>query len=172
PGCARRSRNSQPPPAAASATTPDGKSPGRRCCLGRALRSRIVVQDRAEPAFGGGQIPAFTPGVVLDLVALDLAGTEIAALGMAVIETGNRRARPHGVAYGQLHSDLVFGVEQLKQSRLLAVLGLCRVAGRRADGAVLLRDQLVVAERLVRRIAPEDLPHTRVQPFCKGLGQR
>ena len=48
-------------------------------------RPRIVVQDRREPTLGFGDAPALAFGVVLDLVALDLADAEIAAVGVAEI---------------------------------------------------------------------------------------
>src|SRR4051812_9111078 len=81
-----------------------GRCGGRRCrrhrpfdtafLRGLILR-RDVVQDRRQPAFGLVHAPAFSRGVVLDLVALDLADTEIETLGMTEIEPRHRRARPH-----------------------------------------------------------------------------
>ena len=46
-----------------------------------------------------------------------------------------------------------------------------RVAGRRADALVRLRDQRVVVERFVGRIAPELAPHALVQPLGECLGE-
>src|SRR3984957_2820909 len=54
---------------------------------------RDVVQHRGQPAFGLGDAPALARGVVLDLVALDLADAEIEAFRMAEIKTRYRRAR-------------------------------------------------------------------------------
>src|SRR6266478_9846082 len=51
----------------------------RRC-------QRIVVEHRREPAFRLSDGPALALGIVLDLVALDLAAAEIVALGVAQIE--------------------------------------------------------------------------------------
>src|SRR5438132_1494270 len=73
---------------------------------------RVVVEDRGEPSLGLGHGPALAAGVVLDLVALDLADAEIAALGMAEIEPADRGCRPHGKAFGESHADLPLAVEQ------------------------------------------------------------
>ena len=66
---------------------------------------RIVIEDRRQPAFAFHDAPALALGVILDLVALDLADAEIAALRMAEIKPAHRRARPHRKALGQLHAD-------------------------------------------------------------------
>ena len=64
-----------------------------------------------------------------------------------------------------------FGVEQAEQRRLLGVVGLGRIAGRRADAAIVLGDQLLGRKGLVGRVAPELAPHARVQRLGEGLGQ-
>ena len=51
------------------------------------------------------------------------------------------------------------------------MFGLRGIAGRRADAAIGLGDQLVVGEILVRRIAPELLAHALVQALGKGFGE-
>ncbi len=52
--------------------------------------ARIVVQQRRQPALRFFHRPAFAPRIILDLVALDLADAEIAALGMGEIEARDR----------------------------------------------------------------------------------
>ena len=51
------------------------------------------------------------------------------------------------------------------------MVGLRRIAGRRADAAVFLGDQLVAAERLVAGVAPEFPAHALMQPLGEGFGQ-
>ena len=103
---------------------------------------RDIVEHRREPALGLRHRPCPCGGVVLDLVALDLADAEIVALRVAEIEPAHRGARPHREALGELHADRALGVEQAEQGRLLGVIGLRRIARRRADAAILLGDQV------------------------------
>src|SRR5262249_46673585 len=65
-------------------------------------RRRIVVQHRRQPSLRLLRRPALAPRVVLDLVALDLADTEIVALRVAEVEAAYRGAGPHGEALGEL----------------------------------------------------------------------
>src|SRR5947209_409719 len=99
-------------------------------------RQRIVIEDRREPSLRLGDGPALAARIVLDLVALNLADAEIMAVGMAEIEPADGRAGPHGKALGQLDADAALGLEQVEHRRLLAVVGLGRIAGRRADSAI------------------------------------
>ena len=65
---------------------------------------RVVVEHRREPPLGFLGAPALAPGVVLDLIALDLADAEIVALRVAEIEAAHRGAGPHGEALGERHA--------------------------------------------------------------------
>src|SRR5258708_2302167 len=132
---------------------------------------RVIVEHRREPLLRLGHAPALARGVVLDLIALDLADAEIVALGMAEVEPAHGSARPHGEALGELEADPPLTVEQRKQARLLAVVGLRGIAGRRADAAVFFPDQLHVAERLLRGVAPEFPAHPLVQALGECLGE-
>ena len=58
-----------------------------------------------------------------------------------------------------------------KMVRLLGVVGLGRIAGRRADAAIVLRDQLLAGELLLRRVAPQLAAHALVHALGEGLGQ-
>src|SRR5690348_16924370 len=89
----------------------DGCRSGRHDAAGRL--ARIVIQDRRQPALALGDAPTLAPGIILDLVALDLADAEIGALRMAEIEPAHRRARPHGVALSQFDADAL-GLEQIE----------------------------------------------------------
>src|SRR5437660_12495112 len=131
---------------------------------------RVIVECRREPLLRLGHAPALARGVVLDLIALDLADAEIMALGMAEVEPAHGSARPHGEALGELEADAPLAVEQRKQARLLAVVGLRGIAGRRANAAVFFPDQLHAAERLLRCLPPEFPAHPLVQALGEGFG--
>src|SRR3954454_24789978 len=64
-----------------------------RRLVARALSRRDVVQDRREPALGLADAHALARSIILDLIALDLADSEIIALGTSEIEPRHRRAR-------------------------------------------------------------------------------
>ena len=95
-------------------------------------------------------------GVVLDLVALDL-GRRRNSSSRGARDRGRRPRSPATSRSSRSASTPVapLGVEQAEQRRLLGVVGLGRIAGRRADAAVGLADQLVRREGLVGRVAPE-----------------
>src|SRR5262249_32621606 len=95
-------------------------------------RERIVVEDRRQPLLGFGDAPALAPRIVLDLVPLDLAAPEIVAVGVAEIEPAHRGARPHREALGEPDADAALPVKKVEQRGLLAVVGLRRIARRRA----------------------------------------
>src|SRR4249920_441438 len=75
---------------------------------------RIIVEHRREPLLRLGHAPAIARGVVLDLIALDVADGEIVALGMAEVEPAHGGARPHGEALGELEADAPLTIEQRK----------------------------------------------------------
>src|SRR5262249_3591143 len=120
--------------------------------------------------------PRLAPCIVLDLVAVDLADPEIVALRMAEIETADRSAGPHGEALGQPHADARLGVEQAEQGRLLGVIGLCRIPGRRTNAAVFLRVRVGGRAPRVGPIPPLSLAppllRARGSPPRGGGGER
>src|SRR3984885_13607971 len=69
--------------------------------LRRLILSRDVVQDRREPAFGLLDAKALARGIILDLIALDLADAEIETFRMAEIEPGYGRTGPHRKAFSK-----------------------------------------------------------------------
>src|SRR5208282_139462 len=107
-------------------------------------RQRVVIEDRRQPFLGLRQRPVLALGVILDLIALDFADTEIIAFGMTEIEPAHRSAGPHGEAFGKPDADLALAVEQREQRRLFAVVGLRRIAGRRPDAAIFFGDKFIV----------------------------
>src|SRR3972149_11731882 len=75
---------------------------------------RIIGEWGREPFLADGEAPAFAPGVILDLIAVDAPDAEIGALRMRKIQSANRRPGPHGEAFGELHADRRFRAEQLE----------------------------------------------------------
>src|SRR5690606_13042902 len=61
--------------------------------------------------------------------------------------------------------------QQLEQRILLGMVRAGRIAGGRADATVFFADQLLVAQLLIRRIAPVLPAYLLVQPLGAGLGQ-
>lgn len=55
---------------------------------------------------------------------------------MGKIVAANRGRRVHGVAFGEMDADFVFGLEQVKQHTFFAVLGAGRVARCRTNTLV------------------------------------
>src|SRR3954470_16956798 len=96
------------------------------CRLALWCRARIVIQNRREPALGLVHAPALALGIVLDLVALDLADAEIGALRVAEIEPAHRRAWPHREALGEIDADAL-RLEQAEERAFLGVIGLRRI---------------------------------------------
>ena len=83
----------------------------------------------------------------------------------------------HGVVLGEKDAaatglvEAGLGVQQLEEGGLLGMVGAGRVAGSGADALVLLADQRLVVQGLVRGIAPVLLAHPLVQPLGAGLGK-
>src|SRR5689334_25059376 len=82
----------------------------------------LVVEVGGEPALRGCQVEAFPAGVVLDLVALDLAHAEVLRLGPPEVVSADRGAGQHGEALGERHAGIGLGAEQVEQGSLLGVL--------------------------------------------------
>src|SRR5262249_56209514 len=89
-GC-RAKRKNQPassPPASAGLDRGRALASNIRELFRRCSRrdQRVIVEHRREPLLRLGHAPALARGVVLDLIALDLADAELLALGAAVTE--------------------------------------------------------------------------------------
>ena len=109
------------------------------------LVHRVVVQVRPEPALDLGDAHALALGVVGDLVAVDLAEAEVARLGVGEVEPAHARAGPHGERLGDHACRCSPPRRAAPERALLGVIGAGRIAGGRADAAVLLVDELVGA---------------------------
>src|SRR5262252_948931 len=53
-------------------------------------RRRVVIEHRGEPLLCFLRAPALAPGIVFDLIALDLANPKIVTLRVAEIEAAHR----------------------------------------------------------------------------------
>ena len=89
---------------------------------------------------------------------------------MGEVQAADAGRRVHREAFGELDAGRSLGIEQLEERALLGVIGLGRIAGRRADAAVFFVDQLFVRELLARAIAPV-AAGLRVQLLGERLGQ-
>src|SRR5262249_19690171 len=140
-------------------------------CRDDARRSmRLIVDDRRPPTLALVDRPLFPLRIVFDLIAFDFSHAEICALRMAEVEAADRCTRPHREALRQSYADTL-AVEQPEQHALLGVVGLRRIAGRGTDSAILLRDQLLIAQVLIGGIAPELPAHALMQTFGKRFRQ-
>ena len=90
---------------------------------------------------------------------------------MREIEPRHGRWRRHRHALGEIDAGVLGCVEQIEDGALLGVIGLRRIAGRRANAAIFFRDEIVIPKRLFRRIAPELAPHLRVHRFGERFRQ-
>ena len=86
-----------------------------------------------------------------DLIASDLSHREVARGGMREVQTAHRGRRRHRARLGQMNAELL-GAEELEERALLGVIGTRGIAGRRANAAIALRDQLLARELLVLRV--------------------
>src|SRR5690606_30250983 len=132
---------------------------------------RHIIEDRSEPALDLADRHALAACIVLHLVALDLGDAEIITFRRSDVEAGDRGARPHGKALRQPHVDGPLRVEQAEKGFLFGVVGLGRVARRRADTGIGFADEVGRREALVRCVAPELLAHIFVHPFRERLGE-
>ena len=111
-------------------------------------------------------------GVVLDLVALDLADAEVVAVGMREVEAGDGRAGPHGVALGQLDA----GGLVARPSASTASPSRCGRAAPDSPGAGRMpryfsRMRSSLESVSSRGVAPELAAHARVQALGEGFGE-
>src|SRR5688572_5632784 len=131
---------------------------------------RALVEVRAQPASRSLGIDTAPLRIIRQLVLADPGNAEILAVAMAEIEAGHRRSGQHGEIVGQGDARGLTA-EQVEQQGLEAMVRTGRIAGRRADAAVGLADQLDVAEVLGAGIAPGTFADMLVQSFRKSLGQ-
>src|SRR5262245_50406656 len=149
---------------------------GLRLCRFAAGKGAIVVEHGRKPSLGLLDAPALARRILLHLVALDLADTEIVAVGMREIKTGYGRPWPHGEALGELDPGCRLRLEQAEEGALLGVVGLGRIAGRRTNASVFLRDQCRGRQLLALSITPElaarALVHALGEGFRQTVGER
>src|SRR5690348_9332256 len=128
-----------------------------------------LVEVRPQPALGLFERNSAPLRIFLELVAADLRHSEIVAVAMAEVEARDRRGWKHREILGE--RDLPgITAEHVEQDWLQTVVGTGRVARCRPDAMILLADQLLVREMLLR-IAPQPLPHFRVKHFGEAFGE-
>src|SRR3954449_1542339 len=138
---------------------------------GPSLVLGAVAEVGREPLLRLVHRPALAPRVVLDLVTPEAPEHEVPRPRMREVQPAHRGTRPHGHALGEFDAGGRLDVEELPDGLLLGVLGAGRVARCRPDAVVLLGDQPVTVEVLVRGVAPELLAHPLVQPLGERLGE-
>ncbi len=126
-----------------------------------------IAQIGGQPALGLVEPPSLAFGIVGHLVALELADAEITRIAMGEIEAGNGRRRGHRETFGQCHASSRPDIEQIEQNALFRMVGARRIARRRTNAAIGLRDQRLVVERFIGVVGPELL----AQPFVKNPDQ-
>src|SRR4029450_1556733 len=82
----------------------------------------LVVEVRGEPALRRGDIHALPPRVVLHLVALDLAHTEVLGLRVPEVVPAHCGGRQHGEALRQRDAGVPLGAQQVEHGALLRVV--------------------------------------------------
>src|SRR5437868_5774441 len=90
---------------------------------------------------------------------------------MPDIPTADRGRRIHRVRFSDADTCIALDIEQLPQLRLLGVIRTCRITRRGPDTPVFLLNELLVGERLLRRITPELTPHTLMEVLGARLGE-
>lgn len=81
---------------------------------------------------------------------------------------GGRRHAEGLLVQGHAHP---LGLEQLPERGLLGMVGLGRVAGRRADAVIHDLEQFLGRQALARTVAPPGGPHHPMQVLRRRLGQ-
>src|SRR4051812_15194178 len=89
----------------------------------------LVVEVRGKPALHGRQVHALPAGVVLDLVALDLADAEVLGLRVPEVVAAHGGRGEHREALGQRDPRIRLGAQQVEQGALLGVIGARGIAG-------------------------------------------
>src|SRR5262245_27530094 len=111
------------------------------------LRPFVIRQIRRQPALRRREIHPLPAGIILDLVAIDLAHAEVLRLRAPEVVAADRRAGQHREALGETDAGTLFRAEEGEQGRLLGMVWARRVAGRGADALVALLDQVLMLQR-------------------------
>ncbi len=104
------------------------------------------------------------------MVAVDLAQAEIARFRVSEVEPAYARAGPHRERLRDQHAGVLLHIEQLPERALLGVIGARWVTRGRPDAAILLLNELRVAQAFFAAVAPL-LADALVQAFGKGFRQ-
>mmetsp|Transcript_19914 Transcript_19914/g.42877 ORF Transcript_19914/g.42877 Transcript_19914/m.42877 type:complete len:388 (+) Transcript_19914:254-1417(+) len=115
---------------------------------------------------------ALAPCVIYHLVLANLAHLEVCGARVGEDESRDGGGGQHSKrVLDELDAGLLLGVEQLPHERLLGVIGLRWVAGRRPNASVLDLQHVVNVNLLVGSIAPDLRPHLVMEKLGEGLGK-
>src|SRR5690606_13944813 len=83
---------------------------------------RLIAQNRPEPALDLLHAHSLTPGIILHLLLLDLAGAEITGLRVGKIPSRDRGGGNHGITLGQDYAGIFIGLNELPQGGFFRVV--------------------------------------------------
>src|SRR5262245_40064185 len=90
---------------------------------------------------------------------------------MREIPAADGRGRIHRERLSEANACRLLRMEQLPQFRLLGVIRARRITWRGTNAAILLADELLIRQRLARRIAPKLATHAFVEVLGTGFGK-
>src|SRR5882724_396935 len=91
--------------------------------ISRISRIRVVAQDRRQPPFSFVHGKSLALRIAHDLIAVDLADTEIMRLWVRKIKPADRRCRKHRKGLGQANPRGSVRIEKAPQQRFFGVVG-------------------------------------------------
>src|SRR5438105_2857117 len=104
------------------------------------LSLRIVIKIRPQPPLDLTQRPSLTLAVILRLIAIDLANTEIPRLRMPEVNPADARTRPHCVRLRNHDAGLLLYIHQLPDGALLRMVGARGIPRSRTNATILFLD--------------------------------
>lgn len=105
-----------------------------------------IAEPRTKPFFELLDGHAFTSGIVLDLVFLEVVDLEVVGVWVGEVEAANGGAWMHRAGFGEFDSCFFFGIEEVKEGGFLGVVGLAGVAGGGANALIFFVDELGLGE--------------------------
>ena len=131
----------------------------------------IVTEACSKPALDSWQWHLLAARIVFGLVAADFPDCKVSRIRMRKIPATHGRRGSHCVGIRKRDPGSALHVQQAPQRRLLGVIGAGRIARSRANAPILLLDERIAGQRLLRRKSPVSTSNRGVQVFCGGLGE-